>query len=62
LAFCVFARFVVRGIVMAINWIHPPPFPLVMVGMMREAEEWARTQLTIPASQVGDDAQRARPR
>jgi hypothetical protein len=41
---------VARGIVRAINWIHPPPFPLIMVGTMREAEEWARTQLTVPAS------------
>ena len=53
---------VARGIIRAINWMHPPPFPLIMVATMREAEEWTRTQLTIPASQVGKKAQRAKTR
>jgi len=49
---------VIRGIVKAITWIHPPPFPLIMVATMHEAEEWARTQLSIPASQGGAKARR----
>jgi hypothetical protein len=51
---------VVRGIVTAITWIHSPPFPLIMLPTVREAEEWVRTQLSIPASQADADAGRAK--
>ena len=41
---------VARGIIRAINWMHPAPFPLIMLGTMREAEEWVRAQLSIATS------------
>ena len=40
----------VRGTVTAINWLHPPPYPLKLVATRAEAEAWCVERLRPAAS------------
>jgi len=39
-----------RGMVTAIYWLHPAPFPYKAVGTMEEGEKWADRQLAAASS------------
>ncbi|MET0386186.1 MAG: hypothetical protein ABW321_09530 [Polyangiales bacterium] len=51
---------VVRGVITAMSWVFPTPFPHETFASLAEAERWIRRQLGLPAHQltIADERER----